>query len=342
MTVASILPKRAVPQHWGASGGILSEVGNTPLVPLGRHFADAPFEVLGKLEGMNPGGSIKDRPARRIVEQAIADGRLRPGSVVVESSSGNMAIGLAQVCNYYGLRMICVVDAKTVEQNIRIMEAYGAEVQCITEPDPETGELLPARLRRVRELLESHPGSFWPNQYENMGNPESHYATTVQEIYDSLGGDLDYLFIATSTCGTIRGCARFLRDQGSKAQVVAVDLEGSLIFSDEKKARYIPGIGAGMKPPHRQMELIDRVVHVTDLDCVVGCRRLVRTEAMLVGGSSGGVVAAIEKLQNEIPEGSKVVAILPDRGERYLDTVFSDAWVRDHWGDVEHLWLGER
>lgn len=317
---------------------ILSVIGGTPVVPLRKLFEEAGFSVFAKLELLNPGGSIKDRPARAIVEQAMREGRVGPRSVVVESSSGNMGIGLAQICGYHGLRFICVVDAKTTLQNIRVLRAYGAEIECVSEPDPVTGELLQARLNRVQQLLREIPGAFWPNQYVNRANSDSHYLGTMRELAAQLDGRIDFLFVATSTCGTLTGCATYLREQGMKTRVIAVDSLGSLIFSDVKSPRLIPGLGAAMKPPLLDPSLVQRCVHVSDLDCVVGCRRLVARESILAGGSSGGVVMAVEKLRHEIPAGAVCAVVLADRGERYLDTLYSESWVRDHFGDVEHLW----
>ncbi len=287
---------------------------------------------------LNPGGSIKDRPATTILEEALRSQAINAGTTIVESSSGNMGIGLAQACRYYGLRFICVVDPRTAEQNLQLLRVYGAEVDHVTQPDPETGEFLQARINRVRALLQEIENSFWPNQYENRHNPAAHYSTTMREIADALDGRVDYLFVATSTCGTIRGCAEYALDLGLGTRIVAVDAIGSLIFGNVSGKRMIPGLGAGIRPPLCEPSLIDECVHVSDLDCVAGCRRLMAREAILAGGSSGGVLAAIEKKLNRLPAGATCVAILPDRGERYLDTIYSDAWVLHHFGHVGSLW----
>ena len=318
--------------------GILSAIGNTPLIRLQRFLPEARFALFGKLEALNPGGSIKDRPALVILEDALRSGKIGPDTVVIESSSGNMGVGLAQACGYYGLRFLCVVDSKTSATNLRVLRAYGAEIDLVAEPDPETGEFLQARLNRVRELLDSTERSFWPNQYANLQNPASHYSTTMHEIATALNGKVDVLFVGTSTCGTVRGCGEYARANGLRTRVIAVDAVGSLIFSDVKAKRMVPGLGAGLRPPLCESLSIDECVHVSDLDCVVGCRRLVKREAILAGGSSGGVLAAIERLQDQIPAGANCVAILPDRGERYLETLFDDDWVREHLGSVEHHW----
>ncbi len=327
-----------VPDRLGVRDGVLSVVGDTPLVELTRIFPGFGGHLYAKLESLNPGGSIKDRPAREILDSALRSGEIGPGTVIVESSSGNMGIGLAQACAYHGLRLICVVDAKASPQNIDILKAYGAEIDYVAEPDPATGEFLPARLNRVREILAERPEAFWPNQYANLHNPGSHHRTTMAEIAAALDGKVDFVFCATSTCGTVRGCGEYARANGLPTRVVAVDALGSLIFSDLKGPRFLPGMGAGLRPPLCDLQFIDEVVHVTDLECILGCRRLVRREGILAGASSGGLVAAVDKIRDRIPAGSSCVVVLPDRGERYLDTVYSDAWVCEHFGEVGDLW----
>lgn len=318
--------------------GVLDAVGGTPLVRLRRYLPAVSFQLLAKLEALNPAGSIKDRPAKRILEHALSTGALSAGGVVIESSSGNMGIGLAQACRYYGLRFICVVDPKTTETNLRVMRAYGAESDLVSEPHPETGEFLQARIERVQELLRAIPGAFWPNQYANTGNSASHYHTTMHEVTTALGGKVDFVFVPTSTCGTLRGCGEYVRDHGMATRVIAVDAFGSVIFSDIRAPRMIPGLGAGLRPPLCEPSLVDECVHVSDLDCVVGCRRLMEREAIFAGGSSGGVLSAVQTFAGRIPADAVVVALLPDRGERYLDTLFSDDWVLSHFGDVRSLW----
>lgn len=321
--------------------GILSAVGGTPLIRLNRIIGDAPVRLYAKLESLNPGGSTKDRPALRIVRRARETGDLKPESVVIESSSGNMGVGLAQVCAYYGLRFICVVDPKTTQQNIRLLKAYGAEVDLVEQPDPTTGEFLKARIDRVRHLRSVIENSFCPDQYSNLYNPIAHHET-MGEIVMALGGEPDYLFCATSTCGTLRGCAEYIRANNMRTKIFAVDAVGSIIFNGGRAKRLIPGHGAAVVPKIFQPSLADECVHVADLDCVVGCRRLARQEAVLVGGSSGGVLMAFERVKHRLERGATCVAIFPDRGERYLDTIYSDRWVEEHFGEVSHLWATNR
>ena len=228
--------------------------------------------------------------------------------------------------------------AKTSAQNIAMLNAYGATVEVVTEPDPQTHEYLAARLHRVRELLSSIPHSYWPNQYANPLNPLAH-EQTMREIADALGGRVDYLFSATSTMGTLRGCFAYIRRSGLDTTTVAVDAVGSALFrTPAEGVRLLPGHGASIRPELFNPAAANHVVHVTDLDCVVGCRRLMAREAILAGASSGGTVMALEKLRAEIPAGAVCVLIFPDGGDRYLETVYSDAWVTSNFGEVSHLW----
>lgn len=321
------------------SRGILSAIGGTPLVQLEKLFGAAHFDCFAKLEGLNPGGSAKDRPSVAIIERALQTGEINSDTLIVEASSGNTGIGLAQACAYHGLRFRCLIDPKVTPLNAQILRAYGAELEMIEEPDPETGELLPAKLKRIEEILRIDKNSFWANQYENLENSAAHYRSTVKEILHDLDGRmLDYLFIATATCGTIRGCLDFLVDHGYPTLVVAVDALGSQIFSHQNHDRLVPGLGSAIRPKLTPSDGIYRCMHMTDQDCVVGCRMLAGSEAILAGGSSGAVISAIQRMRDEIPEHSTVVALLPDRGERYLDTIYSDQWVQDNLGDFALRW----
>lgn len=319
--------------------GILATVGGTPLIELERLVPEFPGRLFAKAERFNPGGSVKDRSALGMVLARIRSGELVPGrSTVIESSSGNLAIGLAQICGYFGLRFVCVVDARTTQQNIAILRAYGARVEVVVDPDPVTGELLPMRLRRVAELLAVTPDSYWPDQYANPLNRQAHL-TTMREIAEALDGKVDHLILAAGTGGTLGGCAEYIRRHGLTTTVHAVDAVGSVLFGQTAKCvRLVPGHGASMQPKLLRRSDADHVVHVTDLDCVVGCRRLVAREAILAGGSSGAVVSALERILPGIEPGANVVLILPDGGDRYLDTIYDDVWVQRHFGEVSKLW----
>lgn len=307
--------------------GILHAIGRTPLVRLRRHLDLGRGRLYAKLESFNPGGSAKDRPAAEMVARALAEGTINSASTIIESSSGNMGVGLAQACRYHGLRLICVVDCRIQPQNLAILQALGAEVDIVTRP--VAGDLLRARLARVCQLLESIPNSFWPNQYANAANPQAHDRGTVREIDEALDGDFDYLFVATSSTGTIRGCQDYLHRHGRRAKLVAVDAVGSVLFDGAAGKRLLPGLGAGRLPALARGHTYDKVCRVRDLECVVECRRLADREAMLVGGSSGGVLAAMRQMRDHV-QNNVCVAILHDSGTRYLDTVFSDQWVAEH------------
>ncbi|MEV0456322.1 2,3-diaminopropionate biosynthesis protein SbnA [Catellatospora methionotrophica] len=317
---------------------MLSTVGNTPLVELENLFHGSPVRVFAKLERFNPGGSIKDRSALSMLLAKIHSGELVPGrAVVVESSSGNLAIGIAQICAYYGIRFICVVDPKTTEQNLAILRAYQAEIEMVCAEDGDTSQYLPLRMARVRELVGSIPHAYSPNQYHNHLNPRAHQRT-MAEIVHGLGGRVDYLFCSTSTFGTLRGCADYARLHDLRTKFVAVDAIGSVIFGGQRAPRLIPGHGASVVPPLLDPTAAHEVAHISDLECVVACRLLVNREAILAGGSSGAVVAALERHLPRIPAGATAVMIFPDGGDRYLDTIYSDEWVHRHFGEVSHLW----
>lgn len=313
--------------------GVLSAIGNTPLVRLAQFFdPSCRASIFAKLEMRNPMGSSKDRAAASMLIAAIRDGRVIPGrTTVVESTSGNTGLALASVCKYFRLPLICVIDSRITPQHRSLLLAFGATVEEVTIPDPATGELLPARLRRVRELLEETRPSFWPNQYANLANAQAHMVT-CREIFDQLGRAPDYIFCATGTCGTLRGCADYVQQQGASTALVAVDAVGSRIFGDEPQRRLIPGLGSAIRPPLVEGLTLDRILHVSEMDAVIGARRLLDTEAILAGGSSGAVMAALSRCEDILSRPATAVVVLADSGERYLDTIYDDRWVAEHIG----------
>jgi len=305
---------------------VVACVGRTPLVELRRQFPPPGPAVIAKLELVNPSGSMKDRSATYILERGLADGTITPASRLIESSSGNFGIALATAARVHGLEFTCVVDPKTTPANLRILLRLGAEVELVTDAD-EHGCFLGARLRRVAELCRERPGSVWVNQYANDGNWLAHYHGTAAEILADLDRPIDCLVVPVSTTGTILGLARRLRGVFPALHVVAVDAAGSVIFGGPAGPRHVPGLGAGRRPEVLDPAQIDEVVWVSDRDAVAGCRALALSEGILAGGSSGAVVAAIERLRPGWPAGWQVVTVLPDRGDRYLDQVYDDDWV---------------
>lgn len=311
-----------------SASGILSTIGKTPLVVLNKLFPSSSSKFYAKLEMFNPGGSSKDRTAFLLLSRAMEKGDLGHNSTVIESSSGNMAIGLAQVCRYLDLNLIVVTDPNVNRHTLDLIQAYGARIERVTESD-SGGNYLNSRLKRVKQLCNTIPNSYWPNQYSNELNPEAHYQT-MKEIVDHCPAPPDYILAATSTCGTIMGCANFVREHNLKTQIVAVDAVGSVIFGTSRGRRLIPGHGAGRKSDLLDESFIDHVFHMTDKECVIGCRRLLQIESILAGGSAGAVVMAAEKLQSLIPGNSTFVLILSDSGERYLETIYNDSWVESN------------
>jgi len=305
---------------------VVACVGRTPLVELGRQFPPPGPTVIAKLELMNPSGSMKDRSAAYIIERGLADGTIAPSSHLIESSSGNFGIALATAARVFDLDFTCVVDPKTTPANLRILQHLGARVELVTEPD-DHGCYLDARLGRVTALCREQPGSVWINQYANERNWLAHYHGTGGEVLADLDRPLDCLVVPVSTTGTILGLARCLRGAFPALHVVAVDAVGSVIFGGPPGPRHVPGLGAGRRPELLTPGEIDEVVSVSDREAVAGCRALAATEGILAGGSSGAVVAAIDRMRSRLPDHWQLLTVLPDRGDRYLDQVYDDDWV---------------
>lgn len=321
LTASSVLtPERNRP----ALNSIADCIGHTPLVQLSRLFPGR--DIYAKLELMNPGGSMKDRPARHIIEKGLADGILNQDTHLIESTSGNLGIALAMVSRLYGLRFTAVVDPKITKTNLNIIRQYGANVDMVSVPDA-AGGYLQTRINRVQELIQTVPGAYWINQYANELNWQAHYHGAGTEIADSLD-QLDYLFAPVSTTGSILGISRRLREKFPLLQVIAVDAVGSVIFGAKPGPRELPGIGASRVPEIFSPAELQQVVHVDDLASVAGCNTLLEQEGIFAGGSSGSVIAALQQLLPELPESARIAVILPDRGDRYLDTVYDADWVK--------------
>lgn len=305
---------------------ILEGVGGTPIIRLSRLFRDSRCEVLAKMEMCNPGGSVKDRPARYILERGIADGTIPPNAHIVESSSGNLAIALAMVCRIRGLRFTAVVDPKIAATNLKIIRCYGGNIELVTEKDRQGG-YLETRIERVKHLLREQPDAVWINQYANERNWQSHYHGEGEEILRHLDRPVDYLVLGVSTSGTLHGIARRLREVWPNLKVVAVDAAGSVLFGTPPYPRDLPGIGASRVPELLRREEIGQVIHIDDYESAIACRELVKHEGIFAGGSSGSVIAAIQRLSARLHHAARILTILPDRGERYLDTVYDDEWL---------------
>lgn len=294
-----------------------------------------------KCEGFNFAGSIKLKAASEMVEAALRDGTLTEDSVLVESSSGNLGVALSMIAASKGLRFLCITDPRCNLATRRLMEALGSRVHVVTEPSPTEG-FLGARLDYVRTLCAADPRYVWLNQYTNPGNWRAHYRTTAREIASHFP-QLDVLFVGAGTTGTLMGCARFFRDWHRPVRVVAVDAVGSVTFGGPPSRRMIPGLGTSVRPPLLDESFIDEVVSVEEADTIQACHRLAG-RGFLFGGSTGTVVSgAMRWLDRHDAGGLTAVAIAPDLGERYLDTVYQTNWLEDLYGkDVLERLDGDR
>ncbi|OWY29120.1 2,3-diaminopropionate biosynthesis protein SbnA [Herbaspirillum robiniae] len=306
---------------------LLEQVGDTPIVQLSRMFRHSRHQVFAKLELLNPAGSVKDRPARYIIERGLADGSIQPGAHIVESSSGNLAIALAMVCRIHGLAFTAVVDPNISAANLKIIRCYGAGIQMVSEKDSQGG-YLETRIQRVKQLLQEDPQAVWINQYANERNWQSHYYGEGQEILHQMEHAPDYLVLGVSTSGTLHGITRRLKEKWPALQVIAVDAVGSVLFGTPSAPRALPGIGASRVPELLKRDEIDDCIHIDDYESAIACRQLVAQEGIFAGGSSGSVIAAIQRLSSTIQHPARILTVLPDRGDRYLDTVYDDAWLQ--------------
>ncbi|MFI9161960.1 2,3-diaminopropionate biosynthesis protein SbnA [Kitasatospora aureofaciens] len=286
-----------------------------------------------KCEGFNFAGSIKQKAALEMVEAAEKSGRLGFDSILVESSSGNLGVALSVIAASRGYRFVCVTDSRCNPATRQAMRALGAEVHTVSEPDPVDG-LLGARLAHVRRLCAEDDRYLWLNQYANPDNWGAHHRLTAPEIAEQFP-ELDVLFVGAGTAGTLMGCARWFKEHRPRVRIVAVDAVGSVTFGGPPGRRLLPGLGAGVRPQILDESFIDGVVLVPEPDALRVCHRLA-ARGFLFGGSTGTVVAGAARWLDERPPGGPrpgvAVAIAPDLGERYTDTVYRPDWVREHFG----------
>ncbi|WP_059007208.1 cystathionine beta-synthase [Streptomyces specialis] len=304
-------------------------VGNTPLVKLTKVTAGIAATVLAKVEYFNPGGSVKDRIALRMIEAAERSGALRPGGVIVEPTSGNTGVGLAIVAQQKGYRCVFVCPDKVSSDKINVMRAYGAEVVvCPTAVDPEH----PDSYYNVSDrLVRETPGAWKPDQYSNPDNPRSHYETTGPEIWRQTGGRVTHFVAGVGTGGTITGTGRYLKEAGGgRVRIVGADPEGSVYSGGSGRPYLVEGVGEDFWPEAYDRDIADEIVAVSDKESFRMTRRLAREEGLLVGGSCGMAGAAALKGARRLGPDDVVVVLLPDGGRGYLSKIFNDEWMADY------------
>ncbi len=313
---------------------ILETIGNTPLVQLRNITKNIKPLMLAKLEFLNPGGSIKDRMAVYMVEDAVKKGYLKPGGTIVENTSGNTGIGLALYAAVKGYKAVFTIPDKMSSEKINLLKAFGAEVViCPTNVPPDSPQ---SYYETAKRIAKERPNSYYVNQYHNKGNVDAHYATTGPEIWQQTEGKIDYLVAGAGTGGTISGVSKFLKEKDPRIKTVGVDPIGSIYHDwfkystmSEPKVYMVEGIGEDMLCETMHFDVIDDIIQVSDRDSFLMTRKLVREEGIFAGGSSGAAVYAALEVGKRLPKDKVVVVILPDTGRNYISKVFNDEWMKE-------------
>jgi cystathionine beta-synthase len=325
---------------------ILQAIGSTPLVQLKRIGRGLPCALYAKVEFFNPGGSIKDRIAVRIIEEAENSGKLRPGGTVVESTSGNTGAGLAIVCAKKGYKAVFVMPDKMSQEKIQLLRAFGAKV--VITPTAVTPEDPRSYYSVAKKIVADTPNAILANQYHNPENPHSHYLTTGPEIWEQTQGQVTDVVMGMGTGGTITGAGRYLKEKNPEIRLVGVDPQGSLLLETWQNKGSIPegarattykveGIGEDFIPSTLDLSIVDEVIQISDKESFLWTRRLVKEEGIFCGGSSGTALAAAVRYAQKLTPDRLVVVVLPDSGTRYLSKIFDDEWMREN-GFMETTW----
>ena len=318
---------------------VIDLIGNTPLVRLNRvtqGIVPEGVTVVAKVEYVNPGGSVKDRIAERMIDAAEKDGSLQPGGTIVEPTSGNTGVGLAMVAQQRGYKCIFVCPDKVSEDKRNVLKAYGAQVVvCPTAVDPED----PRSYYSVSDRLSGEPGAWKPDQYSNPNNPRSHYETTGPEIWEQTDGTITHFVAGVGTGGTISGTGRYLKEaSNSSVKIIGADPEGSVYSGGSGRPYLVEGVGEDFWPTAYDPGIADEIIAVSDRDSFEMTRRMAREEGLLVGGSCGMAVVAALRVAAKAESGSLVVVLLPDSGRGYLSKVFNEDWLSSYGfiqGDTE-------
>ena len=307
---------------------VLDVIGNTPLVRMPRAVPDARCEVLAKLEMLNPGGSVKDRPAIAMIDAAEQEGLLEPGGTIIEPTSGNTGVGLAMVAAQRGYRCIFVMTDKVSDEKVQLLRAYGSEVVvCPVAVAPEDPD---SYYSTAEWLMRETPGAYRPNQYFNQMNPLAHEQTTGPELWRQTGGRITHFVAGAGTGGTLSGVGRYLKRQNLTVQVIAADPEGSVFSGGSGRPYLVEGIGEDFWPETYCPEVVDRVIPVSDQASFDMARLVSHREGLLIGGSGGTAVCAAAEVARDCDPDDVVVVLLPDSGRGYLSKVFNDDWMASH------------
>ncbi len=315
---------------------ILETIGNTPMVKLNKIADGIPGTILGKMEYFNPGHSVKDRMALQMVEDAEAEGKIKPGGTLIECTSGNTGMGLALAATIKGYKLICTLSDKQSKEKMDILRAMGAQVYvCPTNVAPDHPESYYSVADRLNKEIEN---SFWVNQYDNMSNGKAHYLSTGPEIWEQTEGKITHFVVGVGTGGTISGVAKYLKEKNPNVKIWGVDSYGSVFkkyhetgeFDEKEIYSYITeGIGEDILPKNVDFSLIDKFEKVTDRDGALVTRELALKEGLLLGYSAGSAMQAVKQLKDELTEDSVVVILFHDHGSRYVGKVFNDDWMRE-------------
>ncbi len=304
---------------------ILDKVGKTPLVEIkSEDFKN--INLFAKLESFNPTGSVKDRAAAYLIEKLLRKKVINRKTTLIESSSGNFGLSLSAYSKKYGLKFYCVIDSKASPFNETLIKKLGAKIVKVTEAD-NNGNYLINRIKKVKELVKAIPNSYWINQYENKYNAEAYYNTLGNELCNELN-KIDYVFIAVSSGGTITGISQKIKECFPNVKIIAVDIEGSVIFGGLPKKRHIYGMGSSIVPKIIKTAKIDEVIIMDEISSVKMCHELLKCYSIFAGGSSGTVFAAAKKYfaEKKYSEKPNVIMIFPDRGDRYMNTIYNQEW----------------
>jgi len=318
----------------GAVATILDAIGHTPIVKLAKVASHVAADIYVKCEYLNPAGSMKDRVALNIVRDAERRGLLGPGGTIVEATSGNTGMGLAQVAAIRGYACIFVMPDKMSQEKIAALRAMGAKVViCPTAVDPDDPR---SYYEVTKRIVRETPGAFHANQYYNPANPEAHYLSTAPEIREQTGGEFDVFVAGMGTGGTISGCGKYFREKKQNVKIVGVDPIGSLYYEYVKTGRmtkpfsyYVEGIGEDFLPGTMNLKIIDEIIRVDDKECFLMTRRLAREEAIYCGGSAGAAVAGAIKYTERSKKKENMLVQMPDSAQKYRYKIFDDKWMRE-------------